>query len=73
MSPRQVYSCPDHGEFEVEIRVRVSVPEIQPCPFTEADPERGEGFSRFCIRQCPWVPSVPNFIGGPTTGAQKGK
>ena len=24
-----------------------------------------------CERKSPWVPSAPNFIGGPTTGAKK--
>ena len=65
--PRQVYRCPDHGEFEVSIRVKIKVPEVQPCPAFMPLARKT------CLKQCPWVPSAPNFIGGPTTGAKKGE
>ena len=56
--PHQVYCCPIHGEFEVTMSVKLPVPE-----------------RIICIDGCGnwswWIPSAPNFIGGPTTGAKK--
>ncbi|KKM83720.1 hypothetical protein LCGC14_1306470 [marine sediment metagenome] len=79
MMPRQVYRCPEHGEFEIEVRVRVKVPEVQPCPVIETlvtayrkTDDYLKTRTKQCPKQCHWVPSVPNFIGGPTTGAGKG-
>ncbi|KKK79803.1 hypothetical protein LCGC14_2829850 [marine sediment metagenome] len=57
MMPRQVYRCPKHGEFERDVLIKQAVPPSWPCAE--------------CNYPSPWVPSVPNFIGGPTTGAKK--
>lgn len=57
MSPRQVYLCKQDGEFEISLLIKDYVPEQAPCPV--------------CDKPSTWVPSVPNFIGGPTTGAGK--
>jgi len=66
--PRQGYDCPSHGEFEVNIPVGEDVPKTQPCPKECVNPPcKHQCYNRFCA----WVPSVPNFIGGPTTGAKK--
>ena len=54
--PRQVYRCLKHGEFEMGVLFKDDVPERAPCPV--------------CDKPSEWVPSVPNFIGGPTTGAK---
>jgi hypothetical protein len=61
--PRQVYSCPKHGEFEVTISYDEDIPKEVICC------KRVGRYS--CVRKCPWIPSAPNFIGGPTTGAKK--
>ena len=67
----QVYRCPIHGEFEVKLRqqqMEHGVPSPWRCPVdVEADGVGGV----FCDERSPWVPSAPNFIGGPTTGAKK--
>ena len=57
MSPRQVYRCPEHGEFEQTILFKDDVPKVGMCPV--------------CSRKSKWVPSASPLIGGPTTGAQK--
>ena len=64
MMPRQVYRCPQHGEFEVAVSIDADVPEAMPCPIEDFP-------CRKCGESSDWVPSAPNFIGGPTTGAQK--
>ncbi len=67
--PRQVYRCPEHGEYEVFIPIKASVPSVlRRCP---VEVKLKGGSLVFCASPSPWVPSVPNFIGGPTTGAQK--
>ncbi len=55
--PRQVYLCEQHGVFEVIASIRHDVPKSMYCPR--------------CAQVSQWVPSAPNFIGGPTTGAKK--
>ena len=56
--PHQVYLCEKkHGVFEVIVSIRHEVPKSMYCPR--------------CGHKSPWVPSAPNFIGGPTTGAKK--
>lgn len=57
--PRQVYRCPndEHGEFIITVPVKAEVAQALPCPQ--------------CRLLSRWVPSAPNFIGGPTTGAKK--
>ena len=68
--PRQVYLCPVHGEYEVSLRVTDSVPSVlRSCPIEIT--LKGGG-TVFCRELSPWIPSAPNFIGGPTTGAKKG-
>lgn len=65
LSPRQVYRCPEHGEFEAFLHVGEDVPEFLWCPTVmEASQEK-------CFARSYWIPSPPNFIGGPTTGAKK--
>ncbi len=70
--PRQVYRCPKHGEFEMSVHFKGDVPKTAACPV----PIIKAVFGRFYEYDCPkvgvWVPSAPNFIGGPTTGAKKG-
>ncbi|KKL81265.1 hypothetical protein LCGC14_1996490 [marine sediment metagenome] len=66
--PRQVYRCRIHGEFEVIIPIKDDVPPFVFCPVDIAT--KGETSWR-CLCRCDWVPSAPNFIGGPTTGAGK--
>ncbi len=66
--PRQVYRCPKHGEFKVVVTFRGDVPTFKFC---HVDERAEKGTSWRCLRRSPWVPSVPNFIGGPTTGAGK--
>ena len=53
----QRYRCPgEDGLFEKTVPMKDPVPENVDCPD--------------CGRVSFWVPSTPNFIGGPTTGAQ---
>ena len=66
--PRQVYRCPRGHESEVPVPIREDVPEKQRCPHSE---DLGGGEVVLCGLSASWVPSAPNFIGGPTTGAQK--
>ncbi len=62
---RQIYKCPKHEEFEVVVAAKDKVEESLFCSIImEASQER-------CFARSYWVPSVPNFIGGPTTGAKK--
>ena len=65
---RQVYRCPDHGEFELNLPFKGDVPLSLPCI---AGPEPFDQTTA-CGLDSPWVPSAPNFSGGPTTGAGKG-
>ncbi|KKL89274.1 hypothetical protein LCGC14_1916330 [marine sediment metagenome] len=65
--PRQVYRCPEHGEFEVETKLTEDVETMVSCPTLEYDLH---GLVGACNSPSPWVPSAPNFIGGPTTGAE---
>ncbi len=66
---RQIYKCPKHGEFEVFIPLKDFVPLVlRRCP-VEVN-LKGGGIV-WCHGLSPWIPSVPNFIGGPTTGAKK--
>ena len=67
MMPRQVYRCPIHGEFEVDVPVKEDVPKFRFC----MDDTIKNAQPWHCLRRSPWVPSAPNFIGGPTTGAEK--
>ena len=62
---KQVYKCEIHGEFEVTIPFGKGVPKEASCP--EVVGRLGK--AQFCDVASSWVPSVPNFIGGPTTGA----
>ena len=66
-----VYCCPDHGEYEVTLRLQQTehgVPKVWRCPVdVESDGVGGV----FCDERSPRVLTVPNFIGGPTTGAGK--
>ncbi|KKM04343.1 hypothetical protein LCGC14_1765130 [marine sediment metagenome] len=57
--PSQVYRCrnPEHPDFEVSVPIKDDVPQFQHCPK--------------CGNASSWLPSAPNFIGGPTTGARK--
>ena len=65
--PRQVYRCPEHGEFEQVVIVGEDVPKQAPCQKV-----MGRGMTHwYCLKASPWIPSAPNFIGGPTTGAKK--
>ena len=64
----QVYRCPEHGEYEVNISIEDDVPHFLFCRVDKA--AKGDT-SWHCLRRSPWVPSAPNFIGGPTTGAGK--
>ncbi len=67
--PRQIYKCPSHGEFEVNITIKDTVPSaLRQCPVEVK--LKGVGIV-WCHELSPWIPSVPNFIGGPTTGAKK--
>ena len=60
----QIYRCPIHEEFEVSVPIEEDVPEERQCL------EKMQGSGTLCFRTAYWVPSAPNFIGGPTTGAQ---
>lgn len=66
---RQVYRCPKHGEFTIKLHYRNPVPLELAC-YTEVGTDR-DGCPTFCEQPSPWVPNLPAFIGGPTTGAQK--
>ena len=66
--PRQVYRCPVHEEQERNVPFGEEVPKFVYCQVRET---LEDGAPRQCFRRCNWVPSAPNFIGGPTTGAQK--
>ena len=68
--PRQVYRCPEHGEFEVTIHIKEEVPPFLPCNAMLTDSAEHTTYTQ-CGTPSDWVPSAPNFIGGPTTGAQK--
>ena len=73
---RQIYKCPKHGEFEIRIPHWMKVQKMVhclhniPCSYKDCGGEVCE-FCRPCDKISSWVPSVPNFIGGPTTGAKK--
>ena len=69
--PIQVYRCEKHGEFEVLIPTNEDVPETEPCPVPILKAVFGKMYEYDCPRRGKWVPSAPNFIGGPTTGAKK--
>jgi hypothetical protein len=71
--PRQVYRCPKHGEFELTVPVGDDVQKAVPCPAILGYKQIGDRpmEALLCDEVSPWVPSVPNFIGGPTTGAKK--
>ena len=71
--PRQVYRCsnPEHGEFEVNVPVKEDVPKVKACPAITRVKVGDSWLSDICGHWSKWVPSVPNFIGGPTTGAKK--
>ncbi len=63
----QVYRCPEHGEFEESVPVGWDVLKTLTCPKV-----MGKGMTHwYCGKESPWIPSAPNFIGGPTTGAKK--
>ncbi len=64
--PRQIYRCEVHGEFEVTVLFGQYVPSTWSC-----GRPKDKKLDSTCGEQSPWVPSVPNFIGGPTTGAGK--
>ena len=64
--PRQVYRCPKHKEFEVTLPFYQDIPKTWSC-----GRPKDRKLDATCGEQCPWVPSAPNFIGGPTTGAKK--
>ena len=67
--PRQIYECKEHGEFEILVGIKDDVPSFsRACP---VEVKLKGGGIVWCRELSPWVPSVPNFIGGPTTGAQK--
>ena len=68
MMPRQVYRCPEHGYFEKVVPFGEDVPKEAWCP--EIIVGRMSIVSP-CWKDSPWIPSAPNFIGGPTTGAKK--
>lgn len=55
--PIQIYRCPEHGEFELVLAFNDTVWSLVICPT--------------CGTKSWWVPSAPNFIGGPTTGAKE--
>ncbi len=63
--PIQIYQCPEHGEFEVETKITEDIESVIGCPVFEVE------FNEPCNFPSLWVPSAPNFIGGPTTGAKK--
>jgi len=66
---RQIYKCPTHGEYEVSWNIKKSVPLIlRVCP---VEVKLKGGSVIWCHELSSWVPSAPNFIGGPTTGAKK--
>ncbi len=65
--PRHVYRCEMHGEFERAVVVGEDVPKTWRCPVLEYDLH---GLVGACGSPSSWVPSAPNFIGGPTTGAR---
>ena len=66
---RQIYRCKVHGEYEVFIPLKDSVPSVlRRCP---VEVKLKGGGIVWCRELSPWVPSAPNFIGGPTTGAKK--
>ena len=71
--PRQIFRCPDHGEFEVTLLFMDDVPKRTFCQAWVPDTTDLADNQRYhlCEKESPWVPSVPNFIGGPTTGAKK--
>ena len=68
--PIQVYSCPEHGVFEVPVPVNEDVPPFLFCCVMMPDSAEHTSYTQ-CGEPSDWVPSVPNFIGGPTTGAGK--
>ena len=63
----QVYRCPVHGEFERTVAIKDGVPPQVRCPRKLF---KGD-LAHTCNGWSEWVPSAPNFIGGPTTGAKK--
>ena len=65
--PRQVYRCPEHGEFERTVPFGKDVPGTAPCPEIVVC---NQNYEHPCPRVCRWVPPTVNFIGGPTTGAK---
>ncbi len=67
--PRQIYKCPTHGEYEVHLDIKDVVPSaLRVC---SVQIKLKGGGVVWCREFSPWVPSAPNFIGGPTTGARK--
>ena len=69
--PRQVYHCPEHGEFEVLVPVGEDVSRVKVCLAPIKVKVEGSLLSDICGHWSRWIPSAPNFIGGPTTGAKK--
>ena len=65
--PRQIFACPIHGEIEITMKVTDDVPPGIRCPAIV------KGTMGTCGAWSMWVPSTPNFIGGPTTGAKQGE
>lgn len=64
----QVFRCLQHGEYEMTVPTHEDVPERALCPgIVTCD----KGYEHPCPYRGRWVPSVPNFIGGPTTGAKQ--
>ena len=52
------------------VSVKDYVFKVALCPTRISHPHK-QGRKTLCLQDSPWVPSAPNFIGGPTTGADK--